>query len=212
MSPRRADHVAVDAHQRRGGKELRQRRLDAFRALADRRAAPCRSAGSRRAAPVPRRSDGRQARLAQMHGEPRVAGRAGRDPGAAGAEQRRRVAAAIQEHEHLACGGEVPLDRRERRLRESVARRVQAQVDDADARLAGAARAFRQRELRVTAGRGVGEALERRRRGAEHDRHARALRAHDREVARRIAESVLLLVGGIVLLVHDDEAERRHRR
>ncbi len=207
-----ADHVAVDAHQRRAGKELLQRRLHALRALADRRElVAALRAGEGQClfgAAVMAHEPG----AGEVHGEPRVAGLAGRHPAAAGAEHRRRVAAPVQEHEHLAAVGEVALDGGHGRRRQPVARSVDAQVDDRDARLAGAPRALGQRQLRVTAGRRIRERLERGRRGAEHRRHAGALRAHQREVAAGVPESLLLLVGSVVLLVHDDQAERRHRR
>ena len=89
-----------------------------------------------------------QPRAGQVHGEPRVAGLAGRDPAAAAAEHRRRVAAPVQEHQHLPAVGEVALDRGHRGRRQPVARGVDAQVDDGDARLAGAAGALGQRKLR----------------------------------------------------------------
>ena len=49
--------------------------------------------------------------------------------------------------------------------------------------------------------------LDRRRRRREHDRDFRLARAHHRHVARVVAHAVLLLVGGVVLLIDDDQAE-----
>ena len=194
------------------GKQLRERRLDALRALADRRelVATARAGEWHRLLGAAVMACEKRAR--QVHGEARVAGLAGRDPAAAGAEHRRRVAAAIQEHEHLALVAEMPLDCGRRRRGEPVARRIHAKVDDRDARFPCAPRALRQRHLRVAPRGGVRERLERRRRRTEHDRHAGALRACNSEVAAGVAESFLLLVRSIVLLVDDDEAERRHRR
>ena len=54
--------------------------------------------------------------------------------------------------------------------------------------------------------------LERRRGRAEHDRHALEMAAHDRDVARMVMGRFLLLVGMLVLLVDDDEAEIFQRR
>ena len=73
------------------------------------------------------------------------------------------------------------------------------------------ARSSRRRE-RVAALARVGVALERGRRGAEHDGNAEALRATHGHVARRVAQALLLLVRGIVLLVDDDEPEVAERR
>ena len=50
-------------------------------------------------------------------------------------------------------------------------------------------------------------AFDRRGRGAEHDRDLPELTAHDREIASMIAQPLVLLVRGVVLLVDDDEAE-----
>ena len=63
-------------------------------------------------------------------------------------------------------------------------------------------------EQRVFAALRVVEALERRRGGAEHDHRAFHLAAHHGDVARVIARRFLLLVGMLVLFIHDDEAER----
>ena len=54
--------------------------------------------------------------------------------------------------------------------------------------------------------------LHRRRRRAEHDQRAGALRAHDRHVAAVVARALFLLVRAVVLLVDDDQAEPVERR
>ena len=55
-------------------------------------------------------------------------------------------------------------------------------------------------------------AFERRCRRAEQHRRRIELAAVDRHVARRVARAFLLLVGGVVLLVHHDQAQRWHGR
>src|SRR5688572_20886936 len=55
-------------------------------------------------------------------------------------------------------------------------------------------------------------ALGRRRGRGQDDDAAAEPRAHDRQVAGVVAEAILLLVGRVVLLVDDDEAEPRDRR
>ena len=67
--------------------------------------------------------------------------------------------------------------------------------------------AARQRHDAVAAGRGVVKGLHRRRRRAEHDHRAGLARAHHGDVARVIPRRLLLLVGAVVLLVDDDQAE-----
>ena len=57
----------------------------------------------------------------------------------------------------------------------------------------------------------VVKTFHRRRRRAEHDDGVLHLPAHDRDVARVVARGFFLFVGMLVLLVHDDEAERVHR-
>src|SRR3546814_17166237 len=61
--------------------------------------------------------------------------------------------------------------------------------------------------MAVTAGLRVVQALQRGRRAAENDLGLDVLRADDRQIARRIAKAILLLVRRIVLLVDHDQAE-----
>jgi hypothetical protein len=131
-----------------------------------------------------------------------------------GAIQPQAVQASDQ---HLAVIGEMPLDRLDRGRGDALARRVLAQVDDGRARGQRLARAPRQRQPRVPAGFHVLQRLERGCGGTEHDRHAGALRAQHRQVARRITEAALVLLErSVVLFVDDDEPEigdrREHRR
>ena len=60
--------------------------------------------------------------------------------------------------------------------------------------------------------RAVVKALQRRRGRAEHHHGPFHLAAHNGHVARVVARRFLLLVGVLVFLVHDDQAERLHRR
>ena len=86
-----------------------------------------------------------------------------------------------------------------------------AQVDDVDARRRGAAGAVRQLKQAVSAAPDVVDRLQRRGRAAEDDRRPGVPGAHHREVARGVAEPVLLLEGEIVLLIHDEEPRPRQR-
>ena len=56
------------------------------------------------------------------------------------------------------------------------------------------------------------ESLQRGRGRAQHDRHGALMGAPDGDIARRVAQSLLLLEGGVMLLVDDDQAEPRQRR
>src|SRR6185295_570445 len=125
---------------------------------------------------------------ARVHGETGVAARALERVLAFGTEERRREAAPVQEQQHLVAGGEVLADRGHERGRQRLPARVLLQVDDPHARHARGADAPRHLELVIALKPGVREALERRRRGGEHDWHSEAARAHDREIARRITE------------------------
>lgn len=64
----------------------------------------------------------------------------------------------------------------------------------------------------ITAGPGVGEALERRRRGSQHGHRAFQLRPHQGEVTRLVGQTLVLLVGRIMFLVDDDQAQAAKRQ
>ena len=82
-------------------------------------------------------------------------------------------------------------------------------VHDLDLREARAADTVREVEPVVAAGLDVGQRLERGRGGCEHDGGAGQLRADHGHVAGVVDDPVLLLEGGVVLLVDDDEAQFR---
>ena len=87
-----------------------------------------------------------------------------------------------------------------------------AHVHDADVRHFLVIHALRQFKQRVFALFAIVITFERRRGRAEHDDGVFHLAAHDGHVARVVARRFLLLVGVLVFLVHDDEAERFDRR
>jgi hypothetical protein len=96
---------------------------------------------------------------------------------------------------------------------QALLRRLALQIDEAHCGQVGARhRALRQLELLVAAGLVVVPGLERRRRGAEDDRAGGELRPIDGRVARRVAQPLLLLERGVVLLVDDDQGEPGERR
>ena len=144
--------------------------------------------------------------------EMRVAAPAVRDPAAGMAQQPGRVAAPVDEQERLLRAGLHLLDRFDEHVAQAVVEGPRAQVDDVDARRRGAAGAARQYEVVVSAAPDVVDRLQRRGRAAEDDRRSGVPGAHHREVARGVAEPVLLLEGEIVFLVDDEEPRPRQRR
>ena len=162
----------------RPGKRPRQRLLDAFGALADRierRAAA--AANLRHRLPCAPQWWQRSCCARAMQRHARIAMRARRDPAAGAAQQSRRVAAPVQEHDHLsagcrcrpiACSAGCDSPCSHACLRRSTSRR----------RGACAAPRARGSDSARSGLRGVLERFQRRRRRAQHDRHLRALRAH----------------------------------
>src|SRR5260370_29761061 len=73
-------------------------------------------------------------------------------------------------------------------------------------------RALRQLEAEISAAFRLRVAFEGRRGAAEDNGHAAQLRAKNCDIARVIADSVLLFERRVVLLVHDDQAEARQWR
>jgi hypothetical protein len=98
----------------------------------------------------------------------------------------------------------------------AVVLRPLVQVDQLDHRQRPAVDALGQAQVPQLAALGVRPRLEARRRRTEHGDRVRQARAHERGVAAVVADLLALLVGGIVLLVDDDQSQRgqgrEHRR
>ena len=135
-----------------------------------------------------------------------AAARAVRAPAAVVAQQYRGITAAVLEHQHLAAVAQRRFDRLQRFRRQPGLQRTFAQVDDAHHRWLCVAGALAQAQVRVAAGAGVVQRLQRRRRAAQQHRHAQRLAAHEGEIARVVADPVLLLVAGVVLFVDHDQS------
>ena len=136
--------------------------------------------------------------------------RAGGGGAAGGTLEICREAAPVEEHERLTPALEVRGERGGELLGHEVGRPA-AQRHYLDRRQRMRRRPLGQLEQREAAVvRGV-VGLGRRRGGCEHHHGARQPGAHDADVAGIVAEPVLLLVRGVVLLVDDDEAEPRKR-
>ena len=203
--------IAVETDQRLVRKQLLQRLLDPLGALADgfdRKAAAL--------AALWQRLDGAAVMAAQfgraaMHRQARIAVPAGRDPAADRAQQRGRVAAAIDEDQHLCAGAEVSAQRLDHRGGQPLADRMRAQVDERQPRRLGLIVATRQRQPLVAAAFEVVQRLESRRGRSEHHRDPRLVGARHAQIARRVAAAALvLLVGAVMFLVDDDQPESWH--
>ena len=146
----------------------------------------------------------------------RAAMRAVALPVALVAMQHRRVAAAVQEHQALLAAVEPLAQRVQQRHRQRGGDALLAlepvHVEEPDARQRAAADALGQVDAPITTAQRVLPALQRRRRRAQQHRDLLQVAAIDRQVPRRVARAVLLLVGRVVLLVDHDQSEPRHRR
>ena len=209
--------AAVDAQHRHVGEFFRQQFLDALGARTlwlQREAGAIRTrhrCGGTRAAVV-----ALQAAAVRVHGHRSVAAPALRAPAAIVAEQGGRVAAAVLEHEHLPAGIERGADRVQHLVRQPGLQRTFAHVEHAHRRRLRFARALVQAQVFESPAARVVQRFQRGRGAAEHDRHAELARTHQGEIAGVVADAVLLLVAGVVLLVDDDQARvrqwREHRR
>ncbi len=141
--------------------------------------------------------------------QPGVAVRAGEAKAAGAAQSQRRVAAAIEKEQRLLAALDRGLHRAGERRRNEAARRraLAAQIDRLDRRHALAAEALGQRQPPVAAAPRIDFGLQRRRRRRQHHRDAGDVAAHHRHVAGVIVHAVFLLVGLVVLLIDDDQAE-----
>ncbi len=146
--------------------------------------------------------------------QPGVAVWTGQPVTALPAERQRREAAPVEKEQRLLAA----LDRvlhgfRQPRRDEAPARRTfGTKIDGLDARQMLAAEALGQMQAGVTAAPRIDLGFHRWRRRHQHDWDVGGACAYHGHVARVVAHAVLLLVGGVVLLVDDDEAKLRIRQ
>ena len=128
---------------------------------------------------------------------------------AVAAQRQRRVAAAVEEQHRLFAAGHRVADGGDQGGRQEVAAlgRCRTHVDRGDGGEDGAAVACRQGDAAVAAGLDVGEGFQRGRGGDQHGRRGAEPGADHGHVAGVVNDAFLLLEGGFVLLVDDDEAE-----
>ncbi len=130
---------------------------------------------------------------------------------AGGAGQHRRIAAPVQEQQRLLAAGHALPDGGQQRRRDHRAPGLQVHVDQLHLRQAPLADARGHGQPRVAPALGGVPALQRGRGRAQHHLGALELAAHQRQVARRVARALLLLVAGVVLFVDHHQRQPRHR-
>jgi hypothetical protein len=145
--------------------------------------------------------------VAAVQRHPRVAARTFRDPAAIVALQHRCIAAAVQEQQDLRAGVEMVVHALEQRVGQAGPQAPAAHVEQRHRRVYGGAGAFRQVQRAVAAGLRVVQRLQRRRGRTQHHRHVEVARTPDSEVARGVAETLLLLKGRIVLFINNNGAK-----
>ena len=129
---------------------------------------------------------------------------------AAGAAQSQgRVTAAIEEQKRLLAGleGRGELAHQRRRQEMPALDALAAQIDEPHDGKLGRRVAARQRDALVAAARDIDHCFERRGGRDQDDRDVGQRGAQHRHIAGLVDDPVLLLVGGIVLLVDDDQPE-----
>ena len=134
---------------------------------------------------------------------------------AAGAAQgQRRIAAAVEKQQRLLARGKGFGQCRDERRRQKAAGfdPLAAQIDEPHLGERRFGVAPRQADAAIAPARDIDHGLERRRRRHQHDRHAGQRGAQHRHVAGLVADPVLLLVGGVVLLIDDDQAKLGKRQ
>ena len=128
---------------------------------------------------------------------------------AAFAQGERRVAAAVEEQQRLlaALHGLRRLPHEARRQPLPLGRAVRAQVDRGEVRHRPRRKARPQHLAPVAALLRVDPRLDRRRRRGQHHRRALDPPAHHRHVAGVVGHAVVLLIGALVLFIHDDQPQ-----
>ena len=150
-----------------------------------------------------------------MHGQGHTAIGTLEGVAALAAEHRGGIAAAIEQYEHLLAPVEPLLERggkcaADHHVRPGVGIFL-PHVDDSNRRQRAVAHAARERHMRVLAGERMLIALHRWGRGPQHHEGPERLPANNRHISAVIARRLLLLVGGVVLLVHDNQAKVAER-
>ncbi len=144
--------------------------------------------------------------VALMQSHARIAPPALAEPAAIVAEQRGGEAAPVEKHQHLLARGQ---GLRHGLLQGPGNTRIQRPALDVQAQEAWWLRApcaLRQLEQGVASGMGVVQAFQRGGGGAQQDRQVFLAGAHHRQITCVVAKAFLLFVGGVVLLVEDDQA------
>ena len=209
LQPSPAAHVvAIHARQRYPGKTHGKLLFQPFGSAADRvEAGPALFAAQRRPAPG----------AAMMTKEPvapavedhaRIAMSAFLGLAAVRTHEHRGETAAIEVQQHLRAGLELLGHRPDQGLAQAILGRVPVEVHQPGHRRSGAGYFPGQTMTRVTPFLNIQQRLQRRRRRSENHGDFLFRGPHHRQVPGLVAETILLLVGGIVLLVDHNQAQR----
>ena len=205
--------IPVDAHQGMTGKLLLQYLLQLFRALPQRMQLGRAAGGAmirQRAFVAAMMAD--EFPLTIVHGLAGVAAWTVRQPAAAVAGEYRGIAAPVEKHHGLLPLGKGLFQRLQQGGREAALQPLVADVQQLHAGLAGLACAAGQPEPGVAIFHGILQAFQGRGGRAQHHGAAGTPGAHQRHVPGGVTEAFLLLVGAVVLLVHQHQAEIRQGR
>ena len=152
-----------------------------------------------------------QGPAAQVHRETRIAVLAAGDPATGMALQGRRITAAVEEQQRLTL---LDLHRLlngpEQLVAEPGVHGLTAQVERVQRRQ-GAAATSLQAVMRIASQARIAQGFERRRGAAQHDGAALNLSSLHGDVSRRVAKTVLLFVGAVVLFVDHQQPRSRQR-
>jgi hypothetical protein len=134
-----------------------------------------------------------QPALAQMQGQTRVAVRTLADPAAGMTGEYGRIAPSVEKEQDLVARRELGVHVRAQHRRESGAQWLITDIEDRDRRRTRTARALSQTQPTVASELGIAQCLQRGRGRTQHHRTASELGTAYRQIASRVAQSILLL-------------------
>ncbi len=147
-----------------------------------------------------------------VHRLPRITARTVRQPATAETGQHRRISAPIEEQHHLLAARQNGVHTFKQWRRYTALQRLIAHIQQIDARRLGVAGTLIEPQVPVTIGLHIAQRFKRWRGRPKYHRALRTLPTHDRQVARRITETLGLLERRIVFFVDDHQAQIGDRR
>ena len=149
--------------------------------------------------------------VSEMHDKVGRAMRTVADPSTRAAGEHWRIAAPVQEHQALLAAGKTVLQCRQQAGRDALMRALAAEINTSDLGHDRGHCPDSQADTPVTPRLGVHPGFQRGGRRTQHDRHLLLPGPPDRNITRRVANPLLLFVGGVMLLVDQDQSQTRHR-